>query len=91
MTSREKYLERQRRYNASPKGRARWLKYSRSEKGRDSKCRQITMSAGGIKFYVGTAPTIADADGLKAKIADFRAGQLAEYREFAATLEGASA
>lgn len=65
---REKYLERQRRYNASEKGHARWLRYSRSPKGCEAKRRQIRLSAGGISFYIGTAPTLEAADYLRTKI-----------------------
>jgi hypothetical protein len=35
MQNREKYLERQRRYNESAKGRARHERYNASEKGRE--------------------------------------------------------
>jgi hypothetical protein len=39
MIDRAKYLERQRRYNASEKGRARWRRYGTSPKGLESRAR----------------------------------------------------
>jgi hypothetical protein len=58
----EKYLARQRRYNHSPagRGRVRWLRHSRSEKGCATRERceagRVRMSAGGIYFDIEYAP-----------------------------------
>ena len=72
MANREKYLDRQRRYNQSEKGRPRQQRYNATERGvaRDASfdARKIRMSCGGIEFYIGVAPTVEAAQYLKEKI-----------------------
>jgi hypothetical protein len=85
---REKYLERQRRYNTSEKGRARGRRYRRTPE-QNERSNALRMFAGAT--YMGRARTIEQAEQLNTylalRIADFRSEQRAEYRAFSDQLE----
>ena len=74
VSARARYLERQRRYNASEKGRARWARYEKTEKGRERHERQIRMSCGGINFYLGSTPTVEQAQQIRQAIKELPRG-----------------
>jgi hypothetical protein len=86
MTPREKYLERQRRYNASEKGLARHRRYNRSDKGlaRNDRGNALRIFVGSL--YAGRvgAPEVATEinEHARRRLVDFKTKQREEYAEF---------
>jgi hypothetical protein len=84
---REKYLARQRRYNASEKGRARHRTYNVTGRRRDANRRyresHHVPRIGGEGLYLGVyrLPDHLSKTDFQSQLADFRAKQAAEYRE----------
>jgi hypothetical protein len=72
MADREKYLARQRRYNASAKGQARYARYEETRI-------QVRFAGGTISTRYRVPAE--KKHQLKERVADFRAQQREEYRD----------